>query len=96
VVKNSNGSFSSNLTCETGARKRNLNLKIAHEDAKHWWETGKVPFRETPKLFEDQEAPYISFLPEDKQKEIRQKEREEYIEYLNSIIWRGDEEKNEK
>ncbi|MEW6083077.1 MAG: hypothetical protein AB1607_00630 [Chloroflexota bacterium] len=36
------------LMCEQGAKKRNLDLKIASDDAKHWWETGLVPLRATP------------------------------------------------
>lgn len=36
------------LMCEVGARKRGLDLKVAAEDAKHWWKTGLVPLRETP------------------------------------------------
>lgn len=36
------------LVCEQGAKLRNLDLAVAHEDAKRWWETGKVPLRVTP------------------------------------------------
>ncbi|GAH84865.1 unnamed protein product, partial [marine sediment metagenome] len=36
------------LVCEKGAKLRNLDLKIAADDAKIWWETGKVPLRATP------------------------------------------------
>lgn len=36
------------LMCRQGARRRKLDLKIAAADAKHWWETGKVPLRATP------------------------------------------------
>jgi len=36
------------LVCEEGAKLRNLDLKVAAADAKHWWETGLVPFRATP------------------------------------------------
>lgn len=36
------------LVCEQGAKLRNLDLKVAATDAKHWWETGKVPLRATP------------------------------------------------
>ncbi len=36
------------LVCEQGARLRKLNLKIAADDARHWWKTGKVPLRPTP------------------------------------------------
>jgi hypothetical protein len=36
------------LMCEQGARKRGLDLAVAAADAKHWWETGLVPLRETP------------------------------------------------
>lgn len=37
------------LVCEQGARKRDLDLAVAAEDAKRWWESGKVPLRPTPK-----------------------------------------------
>ena len=36
------------LMCEEGAKLRGLDLEVAAADARHWWETGKVPFRETP------------------------------------------------
>ena len=36
------------LVCEQGAKLRNLDLGVAAEDAKYWWETGKVPLRATP------------------------------------------------
>lgn len=49
VVDHGNGKVSANLTCEQGARLRNLNLRIASNDAKRWWVTGWVPFRPTPK-----------------------------------------------
>jgi hypothetical protein len=38
------------LMCEEGARKRNLNLEVAAADAKHWWSTGQVLMRPTPKM----------------------------------------------
>ena len=31
------------LVCEKVAKLRNLDLKIAADDARIWWETGKVP-----------------------------------------------------
>lgn len=37
------------LVCERGARKRNLDLEVAAVDARHWWETGLVPLRATPR-----------------------------------------------
>lgn len=36
------------LVCEQGAKNRNLNLEVAAEDARRWWQTGKVPLRATP------------------------------------------------
>ncbi|MCE9532269.1 MAG: hypothetical protein K8T89_14285 [Planctomycetes bacterium] len=36
------------LMCKLGARNRGLDMKIAAEDAKHWWQTGEVPLRPTP------------------------------------------------
>ncbi len=43
------GVFSPILVCEKGAKKRGLYLKIAAADARHWWKTGFVPLRPTPK-----------------------------------------------
>jgi hypothetical protein len=43
------GVFAPILMCEQGARKRGLDMKVAAADAKHWWQTGKVPLRVTPK-----------------------------------------------
>lgn len=40
------------LVCEVGARKRQLNLEVAGQDAKRWWATGQVPFRPTPRVGE--------------------------------------------
>src|SRR5579859_1071859 len=34
--------------CETGARRRNLDLAVAATDAMHWWATAQVPLRPTP------------------------------------------------
>jgi hypothetical protein len=90
IVKHENGRFSANITCEIGARKRNLNLKIAHNDAKFWWETGLVPFRETPTYKGFQEAPYISSISEKEQENIRKKQKEETLRRLDAII--GDKE----
>ncbi len=36
------------LVCEEGAKLRKLDLRVAAEDAKHWWSTGEVPLRATP------------------------------------------------
>jgi WD domain, G-beta repeat len=36
------------LVCEKGARLLELDLEIAAADARHWWETGQVPLRQTP------------------------------------------------
>ena len=44
------------LVCEIGAKKRQLNLEIAGQDAKHWWATGMVPFRPTPRVGEPELA----------------------------------------
>jgi len=45
----SSGVFAPILVCEKGAKKRGLNLEIAAADAHHWWKTGLVPLRPTPK-----------------------------------------------
>lgn len=60
VVMEYNGLFSSKITCEKGARLMECDLKIAHEDAKYWWETGFVPLRATPTNKNEQVAPYDS------------------------------------
>ncbi|MGD1995146.1 MAG: hypothetical protein PVH62_00080 [Anaerolineae bacterium] len=36
------------LVCEQGAKLRGIDLKVAAEDSKRWWETGRVPLRPTP------------------------------------------------
>ncbi len=36
------------LVCEEGAKLRGIDLEVASEDAKLWWETGKAPLRPTP------------------------------------------------
>lgn len=36
------------LVCERGARLRNLDLKVAAADCRHFWKTGQVPLRATP------------------------------------------------
>jgi hypothetical protein len=50
------------LVCEEGARKRDLDLAVASRDAQHWWATGKVPFRPSPRAGEA-ERPYIKIGP---------------------------------
>jgi hypothetical protein len=37
------------LVCQQGAELRRIDMEVAAEDAKRWWETGKVPLRPTPK-----------------------------------------------
>ena len=36
------------LVCGQGARLRGIDLKVAADDARQWWESGKVPLRATP------------------------------------------------
>jgi len=36
------------LMCILAADRRNIDLTVAGNDAKHWWKTGKVPLRPTP------------------------------------------------
>ncbi|MHA1248077.1 MAG: hypothetical protein ACTSPE_12175 [Candidatus Thorarchaeota archaeon] len=36
------------LMCRQGAELRGLDLEVAAQDAKYWWETGLVPLRPTP------------------------------------------------
>lgn len=36
------------LMCEVGAKRRNLNLRMAASDAAYWWKTGMAPLRATP------------------------------------------------
>jgi len=37
------------LLCEQAARRRDLDLEVAAEDAANWWKTGRAPLRATPK-----------------------------------------------
>jgi hypothetical protein len=50
IDQHPNGNFTANLTCEQGAKLRSLNLEVARKDAIHWWATGRVPKRATPKI----------------------------------------------
>jgi len=43
------GVFTPIVMCEQGAKKRGIDLEVAGEDARYWWETGLVPLRVTPK-----------------------------------------------
>ena len=85
VVDNGNGTVSANLTCEEGARLRKLDLQIAHEDAKHWWNTGMVPYRPTPTKEGVQVAPYKSRLSDKQQEEIRKEERKAMLDRLEYL-----------
>lgn len=65
--------FIANLTCEQGAKLRNLDLKSAHEDARMWWNYGRVPARESIKNFDkNQYAPYENVQFGDLQKQMRE------------------------
>lgn len=37
------------LICEVAARRRDLDMETASEDAAHWWKTGSAPLRATPR-----------------------------------------------
>jgi hypothetical protein len=37
------------LVCKEGAELRGIDMEVAAEDARRWWETGKAPLRPTPK-----------------------------------------------
>lgn len=37
------------LICQEAARRRDLNIEVARQDAVHWWETGSVAMRATPR-----------------------------------------------
>jgi hypothetical protein len=37
------------LVCEQGAKLRGIDMKVAADDAKRWWETGRVLLRPTPR-----------------------------------------------
>jgi len=45
------------LVCEQGAKLREIDLEVAAADAKHWWETGQVPLRATPRAGTVQKEP---------------------------------------
>ena len=47
--------FSPVIVCKQGAKLRGLDLAVAAEDAKRWWECGEVPLRATPKAGESEE-----------------------------------------
>lgn len=75
------GQFYANITCEEGARLRQLDLEVAHQDAVRWWRDGMVPKRETPKS---------KVKLEPKRDEAGYKEAEEYREWylkrLDNIV----------
>lgn len=48
IITAGSGVFAPILMCELGAKKRGIDLQVAADDAKDWWETGKVPLRVTP------------------------------------------------
>lgn len=79
------GSFHSQLTCEEGARLRNLDLEVASKDAKRWWSTGMVPKRVTPKSKvklepKRDEAGYA----------VAAQYRKDLLEMLGSVLPKGD------
>ncbi len=45
------------LVCEQGAKLRGIDLKVAADDAKRWWETGKAPLRPTPMASRKRQEP---------------------------------------
>ncbi len=52
----SEGAAAPILLCREAARRRDLDLEVAAEDAAHWWETGSVVLRASPRRelkFED-------------------------------------------
>lgn len=51
------GVFAPILMREQGARKRGLNLEVAANDAKRWWQTGQVPLRPTPLAGQTESVP---------------------------------------
>lgn len=75
--------FVANITCEQGARLRNLDLESAHQDAKMWWRYGRVPARESIKNYKNnQNAPFENIQTGDVHKAIDRIRREA----LNSIV----------
>jgi hypothetical protein len=70
------------LSCEVGARKRNLDLIKAHQNAKNWWKNGRVPFDITPINYEQQIAPYKPSISELEQK----KYINDMLEFRRSIM----------
>lgn len=75
VLKDELGNYKAVLTCESGARARNLDLKSAHNNALNWWRTGRVPFQVTKQNFEEQEAPFRSSISGQKQEQINDEMR---------------------
>lgn len=71
-----NGQFYANLTCEEGARLRQLDLQVAHKDAVRWWRDGMVPKRVTPKS---------KIKLEPKRDEAGYREMEEYSKWWRKV-----------
>ena len=76
-----NGYLKANITCEEGARLRNLDLEVAHRDAVRWWRDGMVPKRVTP-----QSKIKLSPKRDEAGYQEAEKRRQEYLEMLNHIL----------
>jgi len=86
VVENSDKSYSFNLTCEKGARLRNLDLQVARKDARIWWAFGLTPLRKTPEYKGDQIAPLGASLSEKQQESFRKEMKDFTLKLLSTDI----------
>ena len=75
------GRLRANITCEEGARLRNLDIAVARRDAQRWWRDGMVPKRVTPQSpvkleHKRDEAAYAE----------AQKRTQDYLDMLDRIL----------
>jgi DNA polymerase-3 subunit alpha/DNA polymerase-3 subunit epsilon len=81
VEQYSDGTFHAQLTCEEGARLRNLDLDIARKDAQRWWSTGMVPKRVTPKS-----AQKLQIIKDEAGYRAAEEYRKQRLEKLQQIL----------
>jgi hypothetical protein len=86
------------LICERGARLRHLDLKVAAADAAHWWRTGQIPLRPTPR--ESLKDKSFIVAPNGQPGIVHAKDAtnsdearpskcaQEYLEWALGVIWR--------
>lgn len=79
--------YRGNITCEEGAKLRNLDLASANEDARIWWERGEIPNRVSKKNFNpDQKIPIRQSFNSESQKKLNEQVRAHKMGWLSQIV----------